>query len=429
MERTSSRTPGTRSPRRYVTAPPLTRTSGAEGAEVLEEIEGAPGVLLWATLRDVMLWLETPAAERAGIFPPGAGRERRAEVEGSGVDPALWAPLLIVAETMDAPADADPHRVAHACRAVAGWAEGSRAPATRLAFAQAAALARPEDPRLALATARLARDLAQPARAESWFRRTVKLARGNDWESYVRAFLGLGVMYHRGGNYPAAGAVVGRALRAARRRRLRPLEGDAHHELFVFALDAHRMREAYSHARAAMEAYGIHHPRLPHLAHDVGCFWAQQGRFELARPIFDQVLPCFEDEEVRVRVLANLARAAAALGERERYESHRGAAMELLPDTPAFGAEVLLLVSQGDLSMGEWDRASEAARKAVEIAGARGESHTRLTAEAILDRARTRVSGAAAAVPAESGAVARQAERLADELGRSLVTRREVLAG
>ncbi|HEX8433411.1 MAG TPA: hypothetical protein VF625_19125, partial [Longimicrobium sp.] len=181
MQRTSSRASSTRSPRSYVTAPPITRTSGAEGAEVLDEIEGAPGVLLWATLRDVMLWLETPAEERAGIFPAGAGRERRAEVEGSGVDAALWAPLLIVAETMDSPTDADPVRVAHACRAVAGWAEGCRAPATRLAFAQAAALARPEDPRLALATARLARDLAQPARAESWFRRTVKLARGNDW--------------------------------------------------------------------------------------------------------------------------------------------------------------------------------------------------------------------------------------------------------
>ncbi|HEX8432849.1 MAG TPA: hypothetical protein VF625_16305, partial [Longimicrobium sp.] len=242
------------------------------------------------------------------------------------------------------------------------------------------------------------------------------------------AFLGLGVMYHRGGNYPAAGAVVGRALRAARRRRLRPLEGDAHHELFVFALDAHRMREAYSHARAAMEAYGIHHPRFPHLAHDVGCFWTQQGRFELARPIFEQLLPCFDDDNVRVRVLANLARATAALGERERYESSRRAAMELLPDTPAFTAEVLLLLSHGDLSAGEWELASETARAAMEIAVERGESHTRLMAEAHLNRARSRVN-AADPVPAESGVVARQAERLSDELRRSLAKRQEVLAG
>ncbi|HEX8358703.1 MAG TPA: hypothetical protein VF613_01190, partial [Longimicrobium sp.] len=186
-----------RQARCYIPAPPLTRTgSAAEGAELLREIAGERGVALWATLRDVMLYLATPPAERGSLFPPGAGAERRAEVAAARVEPELWAPLLVVAEMMDDPEGASRARIAHACRAIARWAEG-HAPATRLAFAQAAALARPGDPRLALSTARLARDAADHARAETWFRRAVKLARGKDWEAYVRAFLGLGIMYHR----------------------------------------------------------------------------------------------------------------------------------------------------------------------------------------------------------------------------------------
>ncbi|MBD0320753.1 MAG: hypothetical protein ICV87_10495, partial [Gemmatimonadetes bacterium] len=92
----SQRSTRVRPGRCYLATPALTRTgSGAEGLEILREIDGAPGVLLWATLRDVMLYLSVPAAERAGLFPAGAGEARREEIREARVDPALWAPLLV----------------------------------------------------------------------------------------------------------------------------------------------------------------------------------------------------------------------------------------------------------------------------------------------------------------------------------------------
>jgi tetratricopeptide (TPR) repeat protein len=428
MKLSPPRSTRARTGRCYVPTVPLTRRgSGAEGAEILQEIPGELGVLLWATLRDVMLYLGAPAAERGGLFPADAGEGRRAEIRGCGADPALWAPLLVVAEMMDAPEEASRARVAHACRAVARWAEGE-APATRLAFSQAAALARPGDPRLALATARLARDAADHARAETWFRRAVKLARGKDWESYGWAFVGLGVLYHRSGNYPAARAVVGRALRTARRRRMRGLAGAAHHELFVFALDAHRVDEAYAHAGSAVQAYGPAHPRLPALAHDVGCFWSQQGYFARALPVFEQVLPCFSDPTAQALVVANAARAAAGAGDRERYEENRAATLALLDRGSAcapVAAESLLLLARADNTMAEWARAEETASRAARVAAARNESHTRMLAEGQLDSARRRLALHTPA-PEEPAEIARDAERLADEFGRFLRRRSEL---
>ena len=415
----------------YVPTQPLTRRgNGAEGAEIVQEIPGELGVLLWATLRDVMLYLSAPAAERDSLFPAGAAESRRSEIARCAVDSALWAPLLVVAEMMERPAEAGRARVAHACRAVARWAEGE-APAARLAFSQAAALARPGDARLALATARLARDAADHARAETWFRRAIKLARGKDWESYIRAFLGLGIMYYRGGNYPAAGVLAGRALRAARRRRLPSLQGDAHHDMFLIAIDTHRMEEAYAHAQAALEVYGAAHPRVPYLAHDVGVFWSQQGRFDLALEVFEAALPHFTAPAARTRVLANLVRAAAGMGDRARYERGREMVVALLAATPecaSIEAEMLMQIARADNLMADWRRAAEAAERAAQLAAARGEAHTRIMAEVELECARAgRMSQEAR--PAEAAPLARQAARLALEIGASLERRRALAGG
>ncbi len=430
MKLSPPRSARARAGRCYVPTAPLTRRgNGAEGAEILTEIPGELGVLLWATLRDVMLYLGAPAAERGSLFPADAGESRRAEIKRCGVDPALWAPLLVVAEMMEAAEEASRARVAHACRALARWAEGE-APATRLAFSQAAALARPGDPRLALATARLARDAADHARAETWFRRAVKLARGKDWESYIRAFLGLGVMYYRGGNYPAASVVAGRALRAARRRRLREMEGEAHHDLMLIACERNRPSLVYTHARAALEAFGPQHRRLPFLAHDVACAWCDEGRFDLALPVFGRLLASFPNPAERVRVLANATRAAGGAGSRERYEEYRASVITLLRETPDAApsiAELMLLVARADNSRGEWRRAEEAALQSIGRATQRGENQNRLLAEAQHQIAVTRQAGAA--TEARRDTVPEHAERLAGELTRTLELRAPATAG
>src|SRR5213082_3807384 len=66
-----------RRPTRPPAPPALHADDMAEGADVLHEHPGPAGVPLWSALRDFMLWVETPAAERAALFAPGSGETRR----------------------------------------------------------------------------------------------------------------------------------------------------------------------------------------------------------------------------------------------------------------------------------------------------------------------------------------------------------------
>ncbi|HEX8694479.1 MAG TPA: hypothetical protein VF746_18800 [Longimicrobium sp.] len=406
----------------YVAAPPLTRPDdAAEGADVMAEVPGPAGVLLFGALRDFMLWVETPAGERKGLFAYGAGVLRREAVAAAAPDQELWGPLLSLAQMTDAPEAADPGRLAYACRAVARWAERRGAPGTRLAFAQAAALALPSDPKLALDTARLARDLARHAPAETWFRAAIKLARRRDWESYAWGFIGLGVLYIRTGNYPAAQTVIGRALRTSVKRRMRPLQASAHHHLFNLLVDASRLREAYEHARAALQAYDADNPNLPVLAHDLGRYWLVVGRHDRAVPVLEAVAPRL-DQPTRMVATANLAHAAARSGDRSRYEAAREQALGMA-ETYAAGAraaEVLTILSWADAEAREWGRAEELARRAQMLATARGESDVRILAEQHLERVRDRRAAEAPVREPETAGSGRFADRLARELVRTL---------
>ncbi|SOD02082.1 hypothetical protein SAMN05216486_10241 [bacterium JGI 053] len=402
--------------------PPAAHHDAAEGADLLGELPGAPGVLLWGALRDFMLWVETPAGTRAGLFGPGAGELRRRELAAHAPAQELWAPLLTLAQMADAPERADAGRMVYAVRTIARWAERAGAPATRLAFTRAAALALPQEAGLALEAGRLARDLVHHAEAESWFRRGIRLARGRDWESYAWGFIGLGVLYIRVGNFPAGRAVVGRALRAAQKRRLPGIAGSAHHHLFTICVEAGRMEEAYDHAQAAVRSYGDGHPRLPDLAHDLGCFWAEQGRFARALPIFEASLPYLTDLPNRLLGFSNFARAAAGARDRARYERARAEAVRLaaLPLCAKVAAESLLVLAQGDASLGEWARAEDAARQALEIAERRGEARTQMGAEALLEAARNEHALQGARKLAETPGLAVQAEALAGVVRASL---------
>ncbi|HEU4451731.1 MAG TPA: hypothetical protein VFR81_01690 [Longimicrobium sp.] len=407
----------------YVAAPPLTRPDdAAEGADVLAEVAGPTGVLLFHALRDFMLWVETPAGERRGIFPYGAGARRREEVAAAMPPQELWAPLLTLAHMTEAPDAADPGRLVYACRAVARWAERSRAPGTRLAFVQAAALALRTDPRLALETGRLARDLARHASAERWLRIAIKLSRRTDWESYAWGFIGLGVLYIRTGNMPAAQAVMQRALRAGIKRRMRPVQGTAHHYLFNLLADLGRMREAYAHARAALQMHDARSPHMISLAHDLGRYWLMQGCYPRAMAVFETISPQMETPSLRMLATANLAQAAAGAGDRARYEAARDRALTMAEEqTDGLRvAETLWLVALADAEIREWKRAEEMAGRSRMFAHARGEGEFLIAAERLLEEVIQRRNREVPATQKETAGSARYADRLAREVVRTL---------
>jgi tetratricopeptide (TPR) repeat protein len=278
-------------------------------------------------------------------------------------------------------------RLVHACRAIARWGERRGFTAVQLAFVQAAACLAPEHPRLAYSVGRLARDRGEYARAESWLRTSIRLARGTDWHTYALAYLSLGTMYLQLGNLPAARTVTLRGYRTTVRRRVRALQGVALHNLFAVAIEMLDFGRAHRYALAAFQHYGPKHPRVPMLVHDVGCVWMLQGRFSRARDVFQMVLPRFADPADRLLTLGTLARAAAVVGSDAAYERSFTEAVKLLHDGvagPERASQVWLNLARAAASAGEYDRAVPAAQQALELAGNLRLGQIRMEVESLL---------------------------------------------
>lgn len=380
--------PARRSRPSYLAAPPLLSESEPfEGAALLREHPGALGAVLWKSLRDVCAWTAATPQERAALYPPAAAEVRATEVAGAGAEPELWGPLLVIQQLLACPDDVDHPRLVHACRAIARWGERRGFTAVQLAFVQAAACLAPEHPRLAYSVGRLARDRGEYARAESWLRTSIRLARGTDWHTYALAYLSLGTLYQQLGNLPAARSVTLRGYRTSVRRRVRSLQGVALHNLFVLAGEMLDFRRAHEYALAAFRRYGPDHPRFPALVHDVGCFWIQNGRFGRAADVFESVLPRFTLPEDRLLALGNLAYSAAASGRRGVYEVCQAEGCALLGcdvASPDRAAQVWLNLARAAAALGEHGRAEHAAQRALDVAAPLRLAQIRLEVEALL---------------------------------------------
>jgi tetratricopeptide (TPR) repeat protein len=403
----------------YRAAPPQTQGEAlAEGAEIVREVPGAAGIILAGSLRDLMLWVESDPAERGSLFAADAAERRARQVRLPDLEQPLWMPVVALALVCEAPLTVDVRRVVDACRRISAWADGRGLPATRLAFVQAAALLRPEDASLALEVARLARELGQPGRAESWFRHAIRLTRRSDWEGYVWAYVGLGVLYIQSGNLAAADTLMRRALTTARRRRLRPLAGVAHHHLFTLAVEGGRIREGYEHVQQALACYGPDHPRLAVLVLDLGLFWVMQGSPERARPLLERVSQVLEDPNLRAKASANSAWAAAAASDRSGYERFRERTLGMIADAEGrtYLDDVYLNLAYADMAISDWERAIATASRASALARSIGRAKIMMEAEAILAAARAAQNVPARPVVQEDEGLTRRGNRLAGVL-------------
>lgn len=381
--------PARRTRRRWRVPPALVRGEEAfEGAEILDEIAGEPGLVLWQALRDVVLWAAIAPAEREGLFAEGAERGRTAAIAAAGVDRDVERPLGVLAALAGSPERAHGDGVSVACRKISQWADGRGLLATALAYAQAAALAAPGNAEAAYVVGRFARRRAESARAESWFRLAITLGRqSGDWASYVLSFIGLGNLYVQRGNFPAARRFHIRARRAAKRHGLHKLEGMALHDLACIAAEMGDAAEAERFARAALDAYGEEAPRLRALAHDVAVFWMERGEFGRALSVLRALLPHFRDPANRLLILSSSARAAGGAADVGAFEAAWKEGWPLTGQLEAAetAGRSLLAFAQGAAGLGEWERAGEAARRALAVATERGEAKVRFSAESLLD--------------------------------------------
>jgi tetratricopeptide (TPR) repeat protein len=391
----SRRSPGRpRTPvRRWHIPPPLIHGSDPlEGGAILRELPDAVGVVLWQAFRDVTLWATSDPKRRAAAFSPVAAAGRAAAIEHLSAtlsEPeALISPLRTLHQLVDPELASREADVAAACRQISDWAYERGKLGTALAFAQDAALASSADASAAFWVATLAVRLSDHARAEVWFRRAVGLARQKrDWRMYSRSFSGLGNLYIRRGNLPAARRLHTRALRGARRGGMRREQATALHDLFAVAVEMGNATEADRFAALALQAYGARNRRVHILAHDVAYFWMEQGRFDRALPVFQAVLPLIERPLERVFVLADIARAAGGVGKADiaRTAASQVWASTRDPETERGASSALLEVARGLLSLGLLDEADAAARQALSSSVTHREAKTRFAAEALLD--------------------------------------------
>lgn len=416
--------------RRWHIPPPLIHgPETLEGGGILNEWESEFGVVLWQAFRDAMLWATTAPEHREEMFAHAGGISRAAGSVAADVDARLSASLHLFRQLNSESGTIRDEQVARACRQVSEWAEEGGYLGTALAFAQNAALAARSDAAAAFWVATLSVRMNDHARAEVWFRRSIGLARqARNWRMYSHAFSGLGNLYMRRGNLPAAKRLHTRALRGAKRGGMRREQAGALHDLFAVAVETSNPIEAEKFARLALDAYGNRNERVHVLAHDVAYFWMEQGQFGRAKSVFQAVLPLIDRPVERLFVLADLARAAAGMGDEVTADGAAEEAWRLavMPEVETGAASALLELARGYLSLGRLDEARTAAALSAQCAIKYREGKVRFAAESVLDA----ITTASVEIEAPSEvAVAEWEPSSGDDLAADFVRTLQVMAG
>lgn len=286
-------------------------TGRTEGAELLAELSGPEGLLLFRLLRLVVSFAR--GEYDRGWFPTGTLQVWEEELLRAPGDRRLYAPAAVIVGELIDPEQAEMSKVAHACWCIVEWAS-DRSPAAAVAFAEAAALSWPANPRSALAAGRLIRQAGRAREGEIWIRRARRLAAHyRDWECLVLSTSSLGMLHFNQGNYRLAAQHLDRAYRIARRHRLRVLQGEVQHHRLAVAICMGELDAAEHFARQAFDAYLPHHPQLPALAYDTAYLWLSRGYAARSVPIFRALLPHFRGNGPRVQVLCALCKCAGTL--------------------------------------------------------------------------------------------------------------------
>jgi len=377
--RSRARPPRRNATRRWCIPPAILREPEEmlEASQILDEVPGDMGLLLWQTLRDVTLWSSVPTERHAGLFDADAPEQRMQLLLGAGAEPAVEISLTALTSMVGNPVDARPEMVSLVCLQISRWAEARGALATALAYAQAGALAHPEDPGPAFAVGTLAMRWRRHTRAETWLRRSIGLARrAGQWETYAEAYVEMGALYVRRADHGMAHRYYVQALRAARRHGLMPIRGAALHGMLLLAMASGALEDAERYARGAMRAYGRGHPRLGELVHDAAYLLVMRESYTRAIPMLNRLLPSRVEPVERAQTLSILARAAAGAGDRRLYQEAWSDAWSLVirrAGEEGRHLRTLLELARASAALGDWIHLDMAARQALQAATRQGE--------------------------------------------------------
>ncbi|HEX7240678.1 MAG TPA: hypothetical protein VF263_10450 [Longimicrobiaceae bacterium] len=343
-------------------------------------------LVLWQALRDVWLWAEVDVETRRELFNAPSeglyGRTLRARGEAPELGEVLGT-FHLLRWTPDA---VEGRHVAMACQHVQEWAEARSMLELAAAFAEAAAVADPDDPERAHLAARTTRRAAWERRAALWYERTFRLAvRADHRDAAVGALIGYGMLLYGLGLFEQARPFIEQGARRAARTGRRRKAAEAHHDLILLSLDIEDFATAIEHARRAEKLYPLHHPRLPGLVHDFAVVLVRQHHHTLAYSLLAKLPSCFRPAEAAI-VWSTAARAAAGSGRPERFEEAERNSLDLVAHHQEHGAGAMVNLAEGARALREWGKATRYATEAISIARMRSDAGQQHLAEIVLGK-------------------------------------------
>ncbi|HEX8830411.1 MAG TPA: hypothetical protein VF705_04555 [Longimicrobium sp.] len=338
-----------------------------------------------------------PEDRRPQLFATGAALRRDLLIQAAAAPPYLQSDLEVLSTVLRRDWRVEPAALTDAALRVSRWAADLKATRTALMFAQAASAASPQLAPAAFEVGRVAADCGRFTVAETWLRRAVGLARrARDWESYSEALIVLSRLYagHTSAPDPArARATALTAARMARRHGLRLSGARARLQLSVLALAGGNASEAEEHARRAFRLYSRQHPDAPAALHLVAeSMLAQRQRMPEAIQLLRKVLPHRRTSRERFGTLMILIRAAARVRDRRSLESAWSDALNLI-ETLGDGEDAagyLFQLAGVAADALEHRRATEAARRALQLATERRDSRLVSQIRALIEQAHLR---------------------------------------
>ena len=330
--------------------------------------------LLWLRARSTRLWATSQESARHELFSRASAEFVSWEEEIAEQFPEIAPHLRTLGAVVRYPDLIHSAPVASACSAISSWADEAGSLAVALEYAEVAALTTPEAPKPAADAGHLSTRAAAYDRAWLWLTRSVMLARrARDWEWYVRSHIRLGIMLYELGQHAKARPHYWRATQAALYSGRRTLAGKAQHDLLLIEAESGNYVSGEKCARSVLEYYPRVYERIPHFVHDYAYLLVRHGYFRPALPLAEAALSWIEKPYERIAVLATIARAAAGVRERTKYDEAASELLCISEETEVNAAAALIALAEGAAAWGEWNDAKLLAERAREIAERRRE--------------------------------------------------------
>lgn len=386
-----------RGPKRRWTipAPPGLSPCGLEARQILEEVPGPLGVELWQRFRDAVVWNAVAAEGRHHLFMKTTYLRDPAFADAAAEAVEIHPALRTFSELIGGARTVEPRALAKASVGISEWATLHGHEETAALYAGLAARLRPRDPELAFAAGRAERRCARYERAEEWFLRAIGLSRrAGDDAAYASAFLGWGLMEEQRGRRVSARQKYVRAWRAAMRGSFHQLGAAARHNLIALSVPDDPFDVGLAHVIAAYKLYDDSSAeRLALLALDAGVFFAEHGFYAHALRLYDALARHIARPAVQVALLANVARAAAAVGDRDRFRAAYESVGREDAQKGEFAPAALAEVARAAHTLGLDGKAIATANEALKIARSRGMAGAERAALDVIEAVREKRAG------------------------------------